>query len=135
MGKILSIILSLYLFAFGDWYPDFRKGVEVAKKENKLVMVYFYEEGCTYCKYMEEVVFIEPEVYKLMEKNFVVVPIDIEDPPDYLDRRFTAAGTPTFYIYDPRTDKIVLTIFGMQEAEDFIKLLKLACSKAKIRTC
>ncbi len=107
----------------------------MARKEGKLVLIYFYEEGCTYCKYMEEVVFVEPEVSSLMDRAFVVVPIDTEDIPDYLDRRFRVYGTPTFFVYDPNRDRIVMQIFGMQESEEFLELLKRACSKVKVRSC
>ncbi len=134
--RTLSLLLALVLVAFASrWYPDFKEGVEVSKSQNKLVMVYFYEEGCTYCKYMEEVVFIEPEVSDLMERFFVVVPIDVENPPKDLDRRFKAVGTPSFIIYDPFEDRVLLQIFGMQEADEFTQLLKRACSKSKRVNC
>ncbi len=137
MKGLAAFLLFLALsVGFGDrWYPDFSEGVEVAKREGKLVLVYFYEVGCTFCKYMEEVVFIEPSVSELMEKGFVVVPIDVDEIPPDLDRRFRAVGTPTFYIYDPKRDKILMTIFGLQEAEEFTNLLKKACLKAKIKNC
>ena len=133
-GFLILLLLSCFLFA-SQWYPDFRKGVEVAKREGKLVLVYFYEEGCNYCKYMEEVVFVEPEVSSLMDKAFVVVPVDTEDIPDYLDKRFRVYGTPTFFVYDPNRDKIILQIFGMQESDEFLELLKKACSKVKVKSC
>lgn len=133
-GLLTLLLLSCIIFA-SQWYPDFRKGVEVAKKEGKLVLIYFYEEGCTYCKYMEEVVFVEPEVSSLMDRAFVVVPVDTEDIPDYLDKRFRVYGTPTFFVYDPFRDRIVMQIFGMQESEEFLELLKRACSRVKVRSC
>ncbi len=136
MGRLLVLLLTLFCLLFASqWYPDFRKGVEVARKEGKLVLVYFYEEGCNYCKYMEEVVFVEPEVSSLMERAFVVVPVDTEDIPHYLDKRFRVYGTPTFFIYDPNKDRIVMQIFGMQESDEFLELLKRACSKVKVKSC
>ena len=131
--RIVSFLLLLfsYLLFASEWYPDFRKGVEVAKKEGKLVLVYFYEEGCDYCKYMEEVVFVEPEVNSLIERAFVVVPVDTEDIPGYLDGRFRVYGTPSFFVYDPTEGRIVMRIFGMQESDEFLELLKRACSKVK----
>ena len=135
-GKLILFLLfaTCYLFA-SQWYPDFRKGVEVAKKEGKLVLVYFYEEGCSYCRYMEEAVFVEPEVSSLMDKAFVVIPIDTENIPGYLDRRFRVYGTPSFFIYDPIRDKIVMQIFGMHESDEFLNLLKRACSKVRAKSC
>lgn len=136
MRAVLAfLIVFLGLSLSSEWYPDFKKGVEVAKREGKLVMIYFYEVGCTYCKYMEEVVFIEPEIADLMDKGFVVVPIDVDEIPEDLDRRFRAVGTPSFLFYDPMRDKVIFQIFGMHEADEFAKLLKQACSKAKVRSC
>jgi thioredoxin-related protein len=132
--KVLSLFLFVFLLVFvraSEWYPDFRKAVEVANREDKLILLYFYEEGCTYCKYMEEVVFIDGKVSTLMEEVFVVVPINVEDIPEELDRRFRAVGTPTFMVYDPKRDKLFAQIFGLQEAEEFFELLKGACRKAK----
>ena len=135
----LKVIVALLLFSVlgfsSQWYPDFKKGVEVAKRENKLVLVYFYEEGCNYCKYMEEVVFIDPKVSTIMENVFVVVPIDVEEIPPDLDKRFKAIGTPTFMVYDPRGDKLIMQIFGLQESDQFYELLSSACKKMKIKSC
>ncbi len=128
---ILFILFGLNFSSLSRWYPNFNEGVSVAKEKGKLVLVYFYEEGCTYCKYMEEVVFLEPEVSSLMEKGYVVVPIDVEDIPTDLDRRFRAVGTPTFMVYDPFSDRVALQIFGMQEADQFLYLLEKACKNTE----
>jgi len=130
LAVLLSFAVALLVWA-SRWYPDFQEGVKVAKETGKLVLVYFYEEGCTYCKYMEEVVFIEPEVHSIMEKVYVVVPIDVDDIPSTLDKRFRAVGTPTFMVYDPISDKIIFQIFGMHEPDDFSRLLSKACKKVK----
>ncbi len=117
------------------WYPDFNEGVRVAKKEGKLVLLYFYEEGCNFCKYMEDVVFVDPKVSELMERAFVVVPIDVEDIPSELDRRFRAFGTPTFMVYDPKKDKLIMQVFGLQETDEFLEVLNSACRKGKVKGC
>lgn len=136
--KALSVALLFLLVSFlwaSRWYPDFREGVSVAKEEGKLVLVYFYENGCSYCKYMEEVVFIDPKVSSLMDRAFVVVPINVEDIPGYLDRRFRVIGTPTFFIYDPYKDEIVMQVLGLQETEQFLGLLTRACTKFGSKRC
>ena len=132
---VLLLILALGFTSEDRWYPDVKEGIRVAKEKGKLVMFYFWEEGCTYCKYMEEVVFVEPEVYRYMHEKFVIVPVDVDNPPPELDKRFRVLGTPTFIIYDPRTDRIVFQIIGMQEADDFMKLMVTACRKAKVMEC
>jgi thioredoxin-related protein len=132
---LLAGVLSWASTLDERWYPDVKEGIRVAKEKGKLVMFYFWEEGCTYCKYMEEVVFVDPQVYRYMHEKFVIVPVDTDNIPPDLDRRFRVLGTPTFIIYDPRTDRIVFQIIGMQEIEDFLKLMMMACRKAKVMEC
>ncbi len=134
------ILFTLFILSLGvaledRWYPNVKEGIRVAKEKGKLVMFYFWEEGCTYCKYMEEVVFVDPEVYRYMHEKFVIVPVDVDNIPEDLDRRFMVLGTPTFIIYDPRTDRIVFQIIGMQEIDEFLKLMTMACRKAKVMEC
>ncbi len=136
--RVLKLFILLFLVGFlwaDRWYPDFQRGVETAKREGKLVLVYFYEDGCNYCKYMEDVVFIDPEVSTLMENAFVVVPVNVEDIPETLDKRFRAVGTPTFFVYDPKSDRIVMQIFGLQETDEFLELLMSACKRSKVKGC
>ncbi len=133
---LLVLLLAGLVLATQDrWYPDVKEGLDVAKKQNKLVMFYFYEETCTYCKYMEEVVFVDPKVSTFMSKNFVVVPIDVEDPPKDLDRRLRVFGTPHFMFLDPFRNRVIFEIIGMQETDDFLRLIRRACLKFERRKC
>jgi thioredoxin-related protein len=44
---------------------------EVAKKENKTVMLYFHFDQCGACRKMEKTAFIDNEVAEFYNKNFV----------------------------------------------------------------
>ncbi|MDQ7039093.1 MAG: thioredoxin fold domain-containing protein [Aquificota bacterium] len=132
---LLFVVLSLGSDLDDRWYPDVKEGIKVAREKGKLVMFYFWEEGCTYCKYMEEVVFVDPKVYRYMHEKFVIVPVDTDNFPPDLDRRFRVLGTPTFIIYDPKTDRIVFQIIGMQEVDEFLQLMTIACKKARVMEC
>ncbi|HIC97011.1 MAG TPA: DUF255 domain-containing protein [Aquificaceae bacterium] len=136
MGVVLGLLLVLsVVFSESRWYPNIEEGLRVAREEGKLVLFYFYEEGCSYCKYMEEVVFVDPHVSDLMERSFVVIPVDTEDPPPDLDKRFRVFGTPTFFIYDALKGKVIMEIVGMHESDIFLRLLKRACAKVEVRAC
>lgn len=132
---VLILAFTFTLTAQDRWYPDLREALKVAREQNKPIMLYFYEETCSYCKYMEDVVFVDPAVSKFMRDNLIVVPIDVEDPPSYLDRRLRVFGTPHFTFYDPFKRKVIFEIIGMQEADDFLTFLKKACRKFERRTC
>ena len=132
---VLILTFALTLMAQDRWYPDLREALKVAREQNKPIMLYFYEETCSYCKYMEDVVFVDPAVSRFMRDNLIVVPIDVEDPPSYLDRRLRVFGTPHFTFYDPFSGKVIFEVIGVREAEDFLKLLKRACRKFERRAC
>ena len=136
-GLLSFLIISLsalYPLWAGEWVTDFNRGVELAKKNNKDVLIYFYGEYCPYCVQMEEFVLGDPEVDKYINERFVVVSVNINDAKE-LDHRFNAYGTPYFVVYDPKSDRIVLSIFGSREREDFLGLLIKACKKSNLRRC
>jgi len=117
------------------WIPSFREAATVAREEERVMMIYFYEEDCAYCRRMEETVLPDPEVDGLLKRAFVVVPVNVEEIPDDLDRRFRAVGTPSFLFYDPRTDRVLFQLFGVQEKGEFLRFLRKACKSAGVRRC
>lgn len=129
----LSLILSVFAGA-GEWVTDFNKGVELAKKKGKNMLIYFYGEHCPYCWQMEEFVLGDPEVDRFISERFVVVSLDA-DRERGLDRKFNVFGTPYFVIYDPKNDRIVFRLFGSRERDDFLSLLMKACDKSSLRRC
>ena len=135
---MLRIFLA-FLFFVGislsqEWFTDFQKGSEVAKKKGKLVLIYFYAEHCPYCYQVEEFVFGDKDVEKFLRKNFVVVSIDYEEDEE-LSERFNVFGTPTFVIVEPGSGKVLKKIFGSVPKEQFMSLLIKVCNKSSLRRC
>ncbi|RLJ71441.1 thioredoxin-related protein [Hydrogenivirga caldilitoris] len=116
------------------WVTDFKRGVELAKAQGKEVLLYFYGEHCPYCLQMEEFVLGDPDVDRYIRERFIVVSLNINSSEE-LNRKFGVYGTPHFVIYDPNYDRIVLSIFGSREREDFLNLLTRACKKTSLRRC
>ncbi len=133
----MLLIVGASIFSYAQhtgWVTDFRKGVEIAKAQNKEVLIYFYGEHCPYCIQMEEFVLGDPEVDRFIRERFVVVSIDASKSEE-LNRRFGVFGTPYFVVYDPESDRIILKIFGSRERDDFLNLLIRACKKSSLRRC
>jgi hypothetical protein len=65
-----------------NWYPWNDKTLELAKKENKLILVSVGYAACHWCHVMEHESFEDEEVAEIMNKNFINIKVDREERPD-----------------------------------------------------
>ncbi len=65
-----------------NWYPWGDKAFEIAKKENKPVLVSIGYATCHWCHVMERESFEDEETAKIMNENFVCIKVDREERPD-----------------------------------------------------
>lgn len=91
--------------------------MQLAKENQKKVLVYANASWCTYCKKMEKEVFTKDDIQKLTSDYFYPVWIDIEseDSLTFRGRKMTemifsrslrVTGTPTFIFFDEEGDII-----------------------------
>ncbi|SHK52953.1 Thioredoxin-like [Thermocrinis minervae] len=131
---LLSLLLCLFAFA-SNWYSDVSKGIDIAKKENKLVLFYVYSKHCPYCKYMEEFVLSDPDVDQKL-REYVVVAVDVSsDMGQELAKKYGVVGVPSFIFYDPSKDVIISKRFGSMYKRDFLNMLTNVCKLSQKKTC
>jgi len=65
-----------------DWYEWGPVALDKAKAENKPLIISIGYAACHWCHVMERESFMDPEVAKLMNDNFVSIKIDREERPD-----------------------------------------------------
>ncbi|QOW08861.1 DUF255 domain-containing protein [Kaistella flava (ex Peng et al. 2021)] len=58
---------------------DFFTALELAKKENKPIMIDFTGYGCENCRKMEEFVWNEPDILPTLQNEFVLVSLYVDD--------------------------------------------------------
>jgi thiol:disulfide interchange protein len=58
---------------------DYEEGLKMAKAENKPILIDFTGYACVNCRSMEESVWSDPEVYKIMKEKFIVVSLYVDD--------------------------------------------------------
>lgn len=58
---------------------DYDKALQIAKKENKPLLIDFTGWACVNCRKMEEQVWTSPEVARLINDNFVLVSLYVDD--------------------------------------------------------
>jgi thiol:disulfide interchange protein len=58
---------------------DYNKALKLSREQHKPLFIDFTGNACTNCRKMEENVWTDPEVYKFMKENFVIVSLYVDD--------------------------------------------------------
>ncbi|MEA3372523.1 MAG: thioredoxin family protein [Campylobacterota bacterium] len=90
--KLVTSFLMLILFTFANSAEvDLNKHLETAKNQNKFIMFFHHIPGCPYCQRMIEENFKDPNILKVVNKNFIYVDIYTADTDPVVFKDF--AGT------------------------------------------
>jgi thiol:disulfide interchange protein DsbD len=60
-------------------YKDFSEGVEAAKTMGKPIMLDFTGWACVNCRKMEEHVWSEPEIFKIINEEYILISLYVDD--------------------------------------------------------
>jgi len=104
----------------------YKKALLLAKKENKIILLKITSKGCHFCKKMDEEVLKNKEVLAILDKNFILVEIDVNK--DILPLELEYKVTPTFFFISDE-EKIISKIPGSWNKNDFIDLLEMALKR------
>ncbi|MFH1062804.1 MAG: thioredoxin fold domain-containing protein [Candidatus Omnitrophota bacterium] len=110
------------------WISDMSVAQELAKKENKPILIDFYTEWCSWCKRMEKDTYSNAKVQETL-KQFVCVKIDAEQNRD-LAKIYKINGFPSTAFLKANGELIEI-IPGYLPPADFLKLLDKMLSKSK----
>jgi len=146
--KYLRLVMPLVIIALmaGRSYSqsnDFEKALQKAKKDDKKIIVDIYTTWCGWCVKMDNEVYTNKEVKKLIKENFVFVKLDAEgtntikyNGKEYTETDlavyFEATGYPTTVFLEPdgkvieyKYDKVTMkNLPGYFKTNDFLKMLE-----------
>ena len=116
-----------------NWLP-YNEGLVKAEKESKHVLVQFYTDGCSWCDKMENEVYVNEEVKKIIQDRFVAIRIHgksnnivIENGEEVTEQKlailFQVTGYPTTWFLENKGEKIA-PLPGYVPAEQFVTVLK-----------
>lgn len=149
----VAIIVGLLVFCFVSIVPaqtakkgqadksdsglnwlKYDKAIELGKKQNKHVLVYFTTSWCGYCKKMKKTTFTDPKVMELMNGDFILAMVDgdsknklqvndkdgkpMEMTEQELTRAFGVRGYPTF-VFLKADGTTIAPISGYLSADQF----------------
>jgi thiol:disulfide interchange protein len=60
-------------------YKDFDEGLKAAKEQGKPIMIDFTGWACVNCRKMEEQVWSEPEIFSLLNKEYILISLYVDD--------------------------------------------------------
>ena len=144
-------VIFLFVFCVGNMisaeevkWLSWAKGYELAKKENKTMMVFVQTSWCHWCKRMNDKTFSNGDVSSLISKNLIPVKLDPEskDKYTYEGKEYSSSellgvlsdnnfrGIPATIFYNPKTKSSNLEV-GFIEAKEFKKILKKKSKKTK----
>lgn len=62
-----------------EGYFDFEQGLRCAKAQNKPIFLGFTGHGCANCREMEQVVWSDPRILKMLREEYVVIALYVDD--------------------------------------------------------
>lgn len=115
------------------WYP-YDKGLKLASERDRPVLINFTTAWCGYCKKMKRTTFLDAEIIRMLNNDFVSIKVD-GDSKNELDvdgykiteRNLTRAeygvrGYPTYWFLKSNAEKIGPTA-GYKTADQFLEIL------------
>lgn len=108
-----------------SWLPTMEEGIDLAKREQKLLLVDFYADWCTPCKKMDKNTFSAPQVRSVL-KGFVLVKLDYTKESKEeaaIKKQFKVPGPPTVLILQPENSIVLAKIIGYVDKEEFLTTL------------
>ncbi len=130
---LLLAIFGVYMFVGGiqepagphlDWIYDETEGFEIAKRENKRIMLDFYADWCGACKELDHKTFADPAVAAKLE-NYVTVKLDftrISETTEALTAKYQIPGLPVVIFMDAE-GKILKRFTGFVGPEEMLSIL------------
>ncbi|MEA1914088.1 MAG: DUF255 domain-containing protein [Campylobacterota bacterium] len=124
------------------WQHELNDAKELAEHFNKPIFLFLESRKCYYCPIIQETTFMDPEVIKTINENFIPLILDnslgsesdVENS-GHAPERLTVSMTPAIYLMGPKEEKLLrkgkkhLIIYGMWSAEDLLLWLDKSYKK------
>ena len=137
MTRILCLIIPLLLgpalaVAAEDapaitWLSH-EEGITTAERSGRMMLIDFSAEWCHFCKKMDEEVFTDPEVIRLINAHFTPIRVDT-DKEKMLARLYGIEAMPTFWFLESDATRLS-PLQGYVKADRFSAVLRYMHTRA-----
>ncbi len=99
-----------------------------AREAGKHLMLDFYADWCVDCIRMEKTTFVDAEVKRRLDEDFVLAQVDVTDPNDpggkAIKQRLGVYGPPAILFFERGESEIRdLRLYGYRDSEEFLSIL------------
>ncbi len=98
------------------------EGFQIAKQEDKPIMMYFWAIWCQYCARFQTNTLGNPEVKKILEEDYVLVSMDLDE--DKEVTRQYGVSYPPYLIFMDKEGKILERVPGAVEADYLLPIVQ-----------
>jgi len=125
----IVIILATNLFGIDwsgkiNWAINYDTAVNLAKSQNKLIMIDISKSNCPPCEYLATKVYTNDKVASYINNNFISLFYLVdEDKLPFIVQNYFTGTTPTIVFLKP-TGKLVYNVIGARPPEVFLDILK-----------
>ena len=128
-NQILTSVLLMFLTqslvadsAAIQWQQWGKTPFEQARQADKLILLDVGIEGCTACRWMDEITYTHSEVIELINDHFVAIVADAEAQPDIGERYSDWSWPATIFMTAEGTQ--ILALAGNRRPQNFIPILE-----------
>ena len=119
--RLLLLLVPLFLLGAGiQWEKDFDTAWKKARKEHKVLMVFYESYHCSWCKKMLATTLKDPKVVRRL-KDMVAVRVFKED--GNFPKQIFSKYTPTTFFLSADLKNIIRPVLGYQNSEYFLSYL------------
>ena len=140
--RIFLFIASLFIvnLSANTEVLDINKIIKQASYEKKQTLIFFHMTHCGYCKRMEQKIFKDDTIKKMIKKDFLFIDINIDDSSKvvfntkiYSKKAFANSVDVDFYptvLFFDEDSEITYTARGYRKVKKFQKILEYITSKS-----
>jgi len=110
-----------------NWLFDYDAGVAKAGAENKIVLIDFYADWCSWCKVLDQETYGNREVASYLNEKFVCIKVDADSNAS-LSKNYNVTGLPTI-VFLSSSGKEVGRILGYVSSNLFLTNAKNIASR------